>query len=231
MNQPPKSIFSSQQIKYDDDPDLAAKLGLIPGEIKKFEVFIYPLFDGYIGDSLFTPDTVQLREIIDQLLTGLEQLIDAGKCHNDLKPTNMLYRYQSNKYTIKISDFAQCGTQGGTPGWTAPVFLESRQPGKEDMYSLGLVILRLLCADQVIFHCLRDNFVQDTKQQWMVDFKSMAEIKFIMKMMNLDKQPTLQEIKDEWIQIKPDFKIITAQRLLQLSIPRQYLQLQYNHTE
>ena len=120
-----------------------------PTEIQKFEVFTTLLYDGYVCDNLFLPDIDQLRCIIDQLLTGLKQLMHAGKCHNDLKPTNVLYKYQNNKYIIKIGDFGQCGTQGGTPGWTAPVFIKDRQPGKEDIYSLGLVILRLLCADSI----------------------------------------------------------------------------------
>ena len=206
---------------------------MFPREIKKYEVFTTSLYDGYICDSLFSPDSFQLKDIIEQLFLGLVQLIRADRSHNDLKPTNILYRYRNKKYTIKIGDFGQCGTQGGTPGWTAPVFLEDRKPGKEDMYSISLVILRLLCANQSIFHCLRDNFVVNshTTQQWMIDFLNMTEIKFVKKMMNLDNQPTFQEIDNEWSRIRDGIKIIDASRLLQLSVPRQYLQPQYNHTE
>merc|ERR1712131_336078 len=74
-----------QQIKYEDDPDLAAKVGMFPGEIRKYEVFTTLLYDGYICDSLFSPDINQLKDIIDQLFSGLGQIIRAGKCHNDLK--------------------------------------------------------------------------------------------------------------------------------------------------
>ena len=97
---------------------------MLPTEIKKFEVFTSSLYDGYICDNFFSPDMNQIKDVIDQLFSGLGQLILADKCHNDLKPTNILYRCQNNKYIIKIGDFGQCGTQGGTPGWTAPVFIE-----------------------------------------------------------------------------------------------------------
>ena len=223
----------SQQIKYDDNPDLAEKLRMFRGQIKKYEVFITLLYDGFICDSLFFPDTTQLRHIIDQLFAGLGELIRANKCHNDLKPTNILYRCQNNIYSIKIGDFAQCGTNGGTPGWTAPVFIKRRQPGKEDMYSIGLIILRLLCLNQQLFHCLRDNFVKDAdiNQHWMINFKNMTEIKFITKMIDLDNQLTYCEVINEWEQIKSSVRLIDAPRLLQLSVPRQYMQTQYQHTE
>ena len=207
---------------------------MIPLQIKKFEVFTTSLHDGYIGDSLFSPDINQLKDIIEQLFSGLKQIVDAGKCHNDLKPMNVLYRNRNKKYTIKIGDFGQCGTSGGTPGWTAPVFLESRTTGKEDMYSLGLIILRLLCPNMSLFHCLRDNFVKntDTTKQWMIDFQKMAEIKFVMKMMDLDNQPSFDEIINEWNQLKSSIQIIDGNRLSQLSVPLQYIaNPQYIHTE
>ena len=117
-------------------------LEMTAGEIKKFEVFVTPLFDGFIGDNGFTPDLKERKSIISQLLNGLQQLKDAKKCHNDLKPSNVLYRKTNNSYSIRIADFGQCGGKGGTPGWTAPIFYRERQPGKEDMFSVGWLCLR-----------------------------------------------------------------------------------------
>ena len=206
---------------------------MFPTEIRKFEVYTTLLYDGHICDNAFTPDMNQIKDVIDQLFSGLQQLILADKCHNDLKPTNILYRFQNNKYTTKIGDFGQCGTQGGTPGWTAPVFLEERQTGKEDMYSIGLVILRLLCADQNLFYCLRDNFVENTDitQQWMVEFKNMDEIKLVTRMMNLENQPSFSDLENEWSRIKSGIRKIDLSRLSQFSVQNKYLQLQYIHTE
>ena len=159
------------------------------GEVKKFEVFVTPLFDGFIGDTGFTPDLEERKNIITQLLNGVQQLKDAKKCHNDLKPNNVLYRKANNyfdrlavffglknSYSIRIADFGQCGGKGGTPGWTAPIFHKDRQSGKEDMYSVGWLILRLLCDDENLFFRLRDNFVPDTTKPWMAKFRSLPEI-------------------------------------------------------
>ena len=204
------------------------------GQIKKFEVFTTPLCDGFICDNFFTPNINQVKDVIDQLFSGLGQLVRAHSSHNDLKPGNILYLFQNNKYIIKIGDFGQCGKKGGTPGWTAPIFLEDRRPGREDMYSLGLVILRLLCDDEDLFYCLRDNYVHNTEvtKQWMIDFKNLTEIKFITRMMDLENQPTITEIENEWNRIKAGIRMIDVGRLLQrLSVPPKYLQLQYNHTE
>ena len=59
----------------------------------------------------------------------------------------------------------------------------------------------------------------------------MTEIKFIMKMIDLDNQLTYCEVINEWEQIKSSVRLIDAPRLLQLSVPRQYMQTQYQHTE
>ena len=60
----------------------------------------------------------------------------------------------------------------------------------------------------------------------------MNEIKLVMKMMDLENQPTLVEIENEWNRIKAGIGIIDGLRLLKkFSIPRRYLQPQYNHTE
>ena len=191
---------------------------MFPGQIKKFEVFTTLLHDGFICESLFTADITHIKDIIGQLFSGLDQLVRGNKSHNDLKPTNILYRDQNNKYNIKIGDFGQCGTKGGTPGWTAPVFLEDRKPGREDLYSLGLVILRLLCHDQNLFHCLRDNFVHKTEvtKQWLIAFKNLTEIELVRRMMDLENQPTITEIENEWNRIKAEIRMIDNYRLLQL---------------
>ena len=122
------------------------------GDVVDFDVYVTPLYDGNIDDSKFAPDIGQIKSIIGHLLSALEQLFTAGKCHNDLKPTNILYKRNNKKYTIRVSDFGQCGKRGGTPGWTAPIFNDRRTPGKEDMFSIGLIILRLLCADKNLFY-------------------------------------------------------------------------------
>ena len=64
--------------------------------------------------------------MITQLLDGLEQLEQAGKCHNDIKTSNILWRVIVNSprmtpnmddydVEVNIGDFGQCGKLGGTP--------------------------------------------------------------------------------------------------------------------
>ena len=60
------------------------------GEIKKFEVFVTPKFEGNISEKdadQFKKKTNvhHIKSVISQLLDGLEQLEQAGMCHNDIK--------------------------------------------------------------------------------------------------------------------------------------------------
>ena len=200
-------------------------------QVKKFEVFVYPVYDGFIGDNGFTPDLTERKSIMSQLLNGLQQLKNVQKCHNNLKPSNILYRKTITSYEIRIADFGQCGGKGGTPGWTAPIFNKERKPGKEDMYSVGWLILKLLCDDKDLFLCLRDNFVTDTSKPWMAKFRNLPEIQILLKMINIENQPTVETIIDEWNKIKSGVSLIQRSNLLSLGVPQEYLQLQYDHPE
>ena len=75
-----------------------------PDQIKKFEVFVTPLYDGNLNNALYdpfnSPDLDQIGDIVDQLFDGLKQLKHANACHNDIKPANILYRLVGNKYEI-----------------------------------------------------------------------------------------------------------------------------------
>ena len=88
-------------------------LGMTADQVMKYEVFVTPLFHGFIGDAGFTPDIDERKSIISQLLNGLQQLKDSKKCHNDLKPSNVLYRKTNSAYSIRIADFGKCGGEKG----------------------------------------------------------------------------------------------------------------------
>ena len=81
-----------------------------------------------------------------------------------------------------------------------------------------------------VFFCLRDNFVTDTSKPWMTKFRNLAEIQFIMKMINIDNQPTVETIINEWNQMKPKIKLITNSKLISLGVHPWYLQIQYVHS-
>ena len=195
-------------------------------QTRNFEVFVTPLFDGYIGDLNFNATIEQTKNIIDQVLDALNQLLLANKTHNDLKPRNVLYRRIGNSYDIKICDFGQAGKLGGTPGWTAPVFLNERKPGKEDIYSVGWIILFLLCHSKELFHSLRNNSIEDMTRSWITRFRSLPEIDLVSKMIDLDTPLTVDEVKNEWILTKSNVKMIDKSRLLTLGVPACDLMLQ-----
>ena len=101
------------------------------GEIKKFDVFITPRMEGNLMNKdkinekgLFQLEIDHIKSIISQLFEGLAQLEQAKMCHNDLKPSNILYTtiYDSPRMTpdmmewdvdIKIGDFGQCQKREG----------------------------------------------------------------------------------------------------------------------
>ena len=164
----------------------------------------------------------------NQLVDGLEQLRDAGKSHNDLKPGNILYK-RNNGFEIRISDFGQANKSGGTPGWTAPKF-KNRQPGKEDVYSMGWVFLWMMCESKGLFYALRDNFVENPNLQWVAKFRNLPEIQLVLKMTDLWNPLSVDDVKTEWIKIAPSVQLITKSRLRQLGVPPTSLKPQYKHT-
>ena len=165
-------------------------LDVLPGKVKNFDVFITELCDGNLNKrKKFT--LTQSIEICKQLLEGLVQLWTSGICHNDLKPENILYtiskeRYEdgNRKVLIKIGDFGTADRSGGTPGWTWPKFLSKRVPGRSDMYSIGLLILYVMCDTRDLFYRLRDNYIEPS-QEWLIRFREEPIIHFVIQMMNL----------------------------------------------
>ena len=199
----------------------------LASEYRCYEVFITPLLSGYVGDKNFKPTMDQTKDVIDQVIAGLEQLSAAGKTHNDLKPKNLLYMETNTGYDVKISDFGQAGKMGGTPGWTAPVFHRNRESGKEDVYSVGWIILCLLCESKELFLSLRDNYVENVTEPWLTRFRKMVEIEFVYKLVNLDSPPTVQQVKDHWNRIRLSVRMIDISRLVvAIGVPRSSLRLQ-----
>ena len=184
-----------------------------------------PLCHGFVCDPNFKPTMDQTKNVIDQVIDGLEQLFMARKVHNDLKPTNLLYLKTTTGYDIKIADFGQAGKRAGTPGWTAPVFHCNRQSGKEDIYSVGWVCLRLMCASKELFLALRDNYIQNVEESWMTRFRSMTEIEFVYKLVDLNSPPTVQQVKDDWNRIRSSVRMIDLPRLRNIGVPISSLRL------
>ena len=177
---------------------------------------------GLAGKKLSLSESIS---ICSQLFEGLIQLENSNSCHNDLKPENVLFkRDQNGELEIKISDFGQAGRTGGTPGWTWPKFLTERQPGKSDAYSVGMLVLYVMCDDRETFYRIRNNYVVNGGQQWLVDFRNNPFFKLIIDMMNLKVTP--QEAKGCWDQISGQVQIITKDYLWQtFGVDKKWLQV------
>ena len=173
--------------------------------VKNYDVFVTELCDGNLSKTGRKFTFKQSVEICKQLLEGLDQLEKSKKCHNDLKPDNVLYKTIDQKYEngdqkilVKIADFGTANRSGGTPGWTCPRFVTERKPGHSDMYSVALLILYVMCDSRELFYRLRDNYIEG-QPYWMNEFRAEPLIELVIDMMNL--KPTVQECIDRWKQI------------------------------
>ena len=200
--------------------------------MKKYDVFVFELYEASISKggvngldgARFSP--AEAISICDQILQGLIELEDSDKCHNDLKPDNILYNDDLLiGPQIRISDFGQAGRTGGTPGWTWPKFLSERQPGKSDVYSGGLLLLYVMSDDREVFYRIRNNYVENRGQQWLTDFRNNPFFKLIIDMMNLKVKP--KEAKDRWDQVSDQVQIVTKDYLrLNFRVDDWYLTVQ-----
>ena len=159
------------------------------------------------------------------MLEGLQELEKSKKCHNDLKPENVLYKFSDETYengdrkiVIKIGDFGTADRSGGTPGWTWPRFLSQRKPGRSDMYSTGLLILYVMCESRDLFYRLRDNYIQGL-QPCMDDFRKHPLIELVINMMGL--KLSVEQCLYRWNEVSDYVKFLTVSDLcMDYRIPR-----------
>ena len=76
---------------------------------------------------------------------------------------------------------------------------------------------------------LRDNFIEDVSQQWLTRFRSLPEIKFVMKLIDLDNPTSVNEVKSEWIKLESNLQMITVRRMIDLGYPLEMFSYQYDH--
>ena len=159
---------------------------------ENYDIFVTELCDGNLNKENKSFTLTQSIDICQQLLEGLVQLWISGSCHNDLKPENILYKVSderdedgNQKISIRIGDFGTAGRSGGTPGWTWPRFLSERMHGRSDMYSVGLLVLYVMCDSRELFYRLRDNYIEPD-QEWLRKFREEPLISFVMELMSLE---------------------------------------------
>ena len=236
------NIFSQQLQFFDNSTlndylkiDSTTKYSKTNVPYQNYDVFVFEYCDGTLSDlkkfeSQLT--LIQSKTICKQLLEGLQQVQIAGKCHNDLKPDNIFYKVSAkngeSEYEIKIGDFGTADRSGGTPGWTWPRFIGARKPGLTDGYSVGLLLLYVMCDSRDVFYRLRDNYLDfDTCEAWLDEFREDPLIDIVLNMMN--GKLSVEQCIERWDQQSKDIEILTEDFLRDICrVPRRWLEIQDN---
>ncbi|MBI2083932.1 MAG: sigma 54-interacting transcriptional regulator [Deltaproteobacteria bacterium] len=112
------------------------------------------------GQDLFLatpePTTPMTEEILVQILSALDYIHSQGVIHFDIKTQNVLATFQKGHPLIKLVDFGlasrlnhESRSQAGTLAYMAPEILSrsSKIDHRADLYSLGILLLRVLNRD------------------------------------------------------------------------------------
>lgn len=209
-------------------------LGIEPDETVKYEVFVTKKCDGNLSDfKELKLAADHYDSMIKQLILLLKHLKSLNKTHYDIKPGNLLFVKMKKKSKLtktttslfdihlKLADFGICNKSGGTPGWSLPDSTYDRVPGESDLFSVGLVILYLLCEDDELFYSIRETFtgpvVSTTDYAKLTkEFCRLPEINLISQMVGPVKKPSIDWCEQQWESIKID--LITRQRLLDIGV-------------
>lgn len=130
--------------------DTDQKLSLVMELVNGGELF-YKIVDKGSYSEL------EARDIVRQLVEGVDYLHNQGIAHRDLKPENLLCSETEHGVVIKIADFglskafsgeSALQTSCGTPDYAAPEVLrmDGAYDKSVDLWSIGVITYVLLCG-------------------------------------------------------------------------------------
>jgi calcium/calmodulin-dependent protein kinase I len=130
--------------------DTDQKLSLVMELVNGGELF-YKIVDKGSYSEL------EARDIVRQLVEGVDYLHNQGIAHRDLKPENLLCSETEHGMVIKIADFglskafsgeSALETSCGTPDYAAPEVLrmDGAYDKSVDLWSIGVITYVLLCG-------------------------------------------------------------------------------------
>jgi serine/threonine protein kinase len=139
---------------YLDDAQVRGRVPIGPGmRLKLCSEVVYtlrtltaePLWDALRGEPL--PTTFALR-MAEQILRALLPLHDAGRCHGDLSPHEILCA-EDGSFVLLVQGWAEAGNGDdivrGNPTYTAPETIsEGRIEPATDIYVLGSILFEAL---------------------------------------------------------------------------------------
>lgn len=131
---------------FDTDQKLSLVMELVNGG---------ELFYKIVDKGAYTE--LEARDIIRQLVEGVDYLHNQGIAHRDLKPENLLCCESEDGMIIKIADFglskafsgeSALETSCGTPDYAAPEVLrmDGAYDSSVDLWSIGVITYVLLCG-------------------------------------------------------------------------------------
>ena len=88
--------------------------------------------------------------------------------------------------------------------------MSERKPGKSDMYSIGLLILYVMCESDELFYSIRNNIVKDG-ESWIWKFRNIPLIELVIQMINFEL--TVEECRQRWEEVSDKVEKISKIRL------------------
>ena len=209
-----------------------------PNVIKIFNIFeddfnIYIVHDYCPEKDIFSfiqkhKDQINeeiIRNIIKEVLTGINYLHQKGIMHKNINPSKLLvfnHNFETNEIHIKISDFAtnsemfikdsliykSFGNRIENPLFFAPEFIEQKYDNKVDIWSFGIVCY-LLFVGKAPFKGKPQEIIYQIGHKNIFYPENLLKIKkdFLKKMLNND--PNLRYdanalLKDEYFEVEID---------------------------
>ncbi|EGR30991.1 protein kinase domain protein [Ichthyophthirius multifiliis] len=147
-------------------------------ESDKYYHFVSEYYSGgSIENIIYNSNYNQTKQIIKQILSGLDYLHSFGIMHRDLKPDNIMFK-QKDSLELAIVDFGlsqiidqKCYNQKcGTPGYVAPEVINFDTKSQQlygvqcDIFSIGIIFYKLLTQKKLFQGKTHQEILESNKK-------------------------------------------------------------------
>jgi len=160
-----KNLRHSYIIRFLDYEILPNYLGIIYLEHQPF-----PTLDEYLQNISPLTETISVKVLLS-LVSAVNYLHYHGISHQDIKPENMIYNFES--HTIKLFDLGLAimvdpfnpitSSTAGSPMYMAPeVYLKQIHDAfKSDVWSIGICFYEMLLGEPPFDNCFEEDEIMD----------------------------------------------------------------------